>query len=297
MTDLKDIIHSKRPTLSSSSVTTYNSILTNLYKKVFGDMKIDIQKFSETGRILSFLKDLPPNRRKTILSSLVVICPECKEYREVMMADIKKYNEEIAKQEKTPTQRENWVDAPEIKQVLGTLKKHAELLMKKDKHTDNDLQDIQKYILLCLLSGVYIPVRRSKDYCDFKTKAILPDKDNYLDKSQLVFNSYKTAKSYGEQRIQIPIQLKNILNKWIKISSNICDYLFFDKNKQPLTSVKLNQRLNKIFDGKKISVNALRHAYLTDKYGHTLKTNAELAEDMTEMGSSKNMATTYIKRD
>jgi len=294
MTDLKAYIKTKRPTLSESSIVTYNSILTNLYKRVFGDGNIDTSKFSDNAKILGFLKDLPPNRRKTILSGLVVICPDCKEYREVMMADIKKYNAEIDKQEKTPTQEANWVDAPEIKQVLATLKKHADLLMKKKSLTDNDLQEIQKYILLCLLSGQYIPVRRSKDYCDFKI-ANINDDFNYIDKSNLVFNSYKTAKAYGQQRIAIPIQLKNILQKWIKIATDYSDYLFFDRNKQPLTSVKLNQRLNKIFDGRKISVNALRHAYLTDKYGHTLKTNAELAADMEEMGSSTNMATTYIK--
>jgi integrase len=295
MTDLKAFIHSKRPSLSASSLTTYNSILTNLYKRVFGDGNIDTAKFSDTEKILKYLHDLPPNRRKTILSSLVVICPDHKEYREIMMADIKKYSNEIAKQEKTPTQRENWVDAAEIKDVLATYKKHADLLYKKKSFTQTDLQEIQKYVLLCLLSGVYIPVRRSKDFCDFKTANINREKDNFLEKSNLVFNSYKTAKAYGEQRIPIPIQLKNILTKWIKVSTEYCDYLFFDKNKQPLTSVKLNQRLNKIFDNKKISVNALRHAYLTDKYAHTLKTNLELAEDMEEMGSSLNMATTYIK--
>jgi integrase len=296
LTDLKAFIHSKRPSLSQSSVVTYNSILTNLFKHVFGEHEpLDPSKFHDKDKVLNHLKDLPPNRRKTILSSLVVVCPDVKEYREIMMADIKKYTEDIAKQEKTPTQRENWVDAPEIKQVLVTLKKHADLLYKKQSLSENDLQDIQKYILLCLLSGQYFPVRRSKDYCDFKIANIKPEKDNYIDKSTLVFNSYKTAKAYGEQRISIPIQMKNILNKWIKVASDYSDYLFFDKNKQPLTSVKLNQRLNKIFDGKKISVNALRHAYLTDKYGHTIHTNNELAEDMKEMGSSKAMATTYIK--
>jgi hypothetical protein len=42
----------------------------------------------------------------------------------------------------------------------------------------------------------------------------------------------------------------------------------------------LNQRLNAIFDGKKISVNALRHSYLTDKYGSTIETKKALAKDM-----------------
>ena len=64
----------------------------------------------------------------------------------------------------------------------------------------------------------------------------------------------------------------------------------FDKNFEPLTAVKLNQRLNKIFDGKKISVNALRHTFLTEKYG-------DIVEDMEDMGSSINMVTTYVKKD
>jgi hypothetical protein len=62
----------------------------------------------------------------------------------------------------------------------------------------------------------------------------------------------------------------------------------------PLSSVKITQRLNKIF-GKKASINALRHSYLTSKYGDMIKQNNSLAEDMKEMGSSINMATTYIK--
>ena len=45
-----------------------------------------------------------------------------------------------------------------------------------------------------------------------------------------------------------------------------------------------------MFDGKKISVNALRHTYLTDKYG-------DIGDDLEDMGSSINMATTYIKKE
>jgi hypothetical protein len=88
--------------------------------------------------------------------------------------------------------------------------------------------------------------------------------------------------------------LKAILNKWIKI--NPTEYLFFDSNMNPLSSVKITQRLNKIF-GKKSSVNALRHSYLTSKYGDMIKKNNALAEDMSAMGSSLNMVSTYVKND
>jgi len=57
----------------------------------------------------------------------------------------------------------------------------------------------------------------------------------------------------------------------------------------------LNQRLNRIFGGKKVGVNNFRHTYLTDKYAETSKKNKELSEDMSDMGSSQNMAINYIK--
>jgi hypothetical protein len=62
-----------------------------------------------------------------------------------------------------------------------------------------------------------------------------------------------------------------------------------------LSSVKLNQRLNKIFDNRKISVNGLRHSYLTDKYAKTSEENKKLEKDMSAMGSSKEMSQVYIK--
>jgi integrase len=146
-----------------------------------------------------------------------------------------------------------------------------------------------------LLGGVFIPPRRSKDLVDWKTKNIDKAKDNYLDKSSIHYNSYKTAKCYGEQVIPIPTALKNILAKWIRV--NPTDYLLFDTNMNPLTSVKLNQRLNKLFDGKKVGVNALRHTYLTDKYADTIAKNKAIENDMKEMGSSKSMLTTYVKEN
>ena len=108
MSDLKEYIKEKRPSLSSSSITTYNSILTNLYKKVFGieDSKLDFKKFEETDKILEHLKDLPANKRKTILSALVIITDD-KKYRDLMLNDIKDYNTEIGKQEKSQTQKDN----------------------------------------------------------------------------------------------------------------------------------------------------------------------------------------------
>jgi integrase len=156
-----------------------------------------------------------------------------------------------------------------------------------------DLQEIENYIIICLLGGIYIPPRRSKDYVDFKISNIDKDKDNYFDGNYFIFNSYKTAKTYGQQKVEVPKELKTILKKWIK--SNPSEYLLFDSQLNKLSNVKLNQRLVKIF-GKKAGVNQLRHTYLSEKYGDLIDTKSNLAKDMSDMGSSTSQETTYIKK-
>jgi len=293
MDELKKYVEGKRPSLSKSSVATYSSILNSLYGKVF-EGKVDPKKFDETAKVLKYLKDIPPNRRKTILSALVVITDE-KAYRDLMMEDVRDYNKEIHKQEKTETQKDNWVDTEQVRGVWESLKKDTDLLYKKSSLKPSDLQHIQNFVIMSLLGGVFIPPRRSKDYVDFKIKEADKEKDNFLEKSKMYFNSYKTAKTYGQQVVDVPKPLVSILKKWISV--NPTPYLLFDSNMNKLTSVKLNQRINKIFDEKKISVNALRHSFLTDKYAEQSKVDKALSKDMTAMGSSKAMADTYIKLD
>ena len=282
--DLKTKLKELRPNLSASSITTYNSILKNLHKRVF-DKELDLNDFNDTESILGYLKDIPANRRKTILSALTVLTG-MPEYREQMLGDIQTYTNEIAKQEKSETQKENWLETDVLMQKLEQLKKNAAVLYRKRALSAKDLQEIQNYILLVLYSGEFIAPRRSKDYVDFKIADIDKEKDNYLDKSNMIFNSYKTSSKYGQQRVQIPSKMRTILKKWISV--NPTPYLLFDSNQAPLTSVKLNQRLNSIF-GKKISVNALRHTFLTSKYG-------DVGSDLNDMGTSMNMMTTYIKK-
>jgi hypothetical protein len=294
MENIKEYISKKRPTLSKSSLTTYGSILKNLYKKVYGDEDYDLERFNSPAPALKYLEAIPPNRRKTILSALVIITDK-KQYRDLMLKDVRDYNADINKQEKNDKQEASWVEKDAVNQVVAELRRNAEAIMKKSNKTISDLQEIQNYIILCALGGSYISPRRSKDYVDFKIRNIDTNKDNYMEKNKFIFNSYKTAKTYGKQVVDIPVQLKNIIAKWIKV--NPTEYLFFDANMNKLSAVKLNQRLNKIFNGKKVGVNQLRHTYLTDKFADTIKKEKAIADTMEDMGSSKEMLKTYVKKE
>ena len=290
---LKNIILQKRPNLSKTSINTYTSTLSNLYKKIWPNQELDVNKFEDTEKVLDFLKDEPVNKRKSILSALVVLS-EKKEYRDQMLDDIKEYNIETAKQKKTETQKTHWVTNKEIKEKYDELKKNAMLKWKLKNISMNDKQDIQDYVILSLMSGILIPPRRLKDYVDFKIRNVDDKIDNYKSGSKLYFNSYKTAKTYGEQVIPIPPILVRLLLKWSTINES--DHLLIDSNNKPLSNVKLNQRLNKIFN-KKVSCNAFRHTYLSEKYGNLINQKNELKEDFKMMGSSIAQELVYIKED
>lgn len=293
MENIKAILKDKRPNLSDGSIKTYLSIIKSIHKKVFLSNDINLENFNKYDEILEYLKSTPANRRKTILSALVVLTDNTN-YRDQMLTDVGEYNEEMKKQEMTDTQRTNWISTDEINDVFRGLENDAKILYRKVNKTSSDIQQIQNYIIVVLCSGIFFPPRRALDWCEMRNKGdINKETDNYIDKGKFIFNKYKTSKTYGQQELLIPVQVKNILNRWVALNNT--DYLLHDTNGNPLNSVKLNQRINAIFGGKKVSVNNFRHTYLTDKYKQTSEETRKLQQDMADMGSSLSMATTYIK--
>jgi hypothetical protein len=287
--DIKALFKEKRPNLSDSSINTYCSTLSNLHKKIFGSKDIDIHNFGKVDEILHYLKDTPINTRRTNLSALFVIT-EDKKYRDKMMDDIETIKHETSNQEQSNKQKENTITQEELNKIYEKLKKRASLLYKSKDLNVDDLMEIQDYIILSLF--ILIPPRRVMDYTEFKIKNINRETDNYMDKNTFVFNQYKTAKTYGTQKVEIPKELKTLITKWIK--HNDTDYLLFNNQKNKLIGTTLTQRLNRIF-GRNISVNAIRHSYLSDKYQSSIQQNKNISEDMTQMGSSISQQKTYIQ--
>lgn len=291
MSDIKELFRQKRPELSEGSLRTYASSISNLSKSS------GIEDLNNDKAVLKYLLENKSEvGRKPVLSALIVLFNN-DAYRQQMLIDAKSIKKEVMKQEMSEATEENWVSQVEIASTLKQLKKTADTIYKAKTFSSEDLQQLQQYIILCLLGSQYIVPRRAKDYTDFKVKNINKETDNYIEKNELVFNSFKTAK-FGQQRVELPKDLKSILTKWIKI--NPTDYLLFDINFNQLNSTQLNQRLNKIFGSTKSKgVNMMRHSFLTEKYGDGLseakQKKKDLENDLKAMGSSISEAPFYIE--
>lgn len=289
MVDLKDVILKTRPELSSSSVKTYASLLTNLYKyitKRVGDPQEIVELFeTEPQRVLDFLLDAYPFKtRKTKLASILAVCqnPESRAmYSKEMLRNIESYNDEMNQQEKTDKETKQWKTQAEISQIYSNLKKN----IKWSKNHKNQLQD---YVIASLY--VLIPPRRLLDYISFKIKNISTEKDNFLEKNNFVFNQFKTAKTYNQQKVAIPSSLKTIIQKWIRLNPEQ-EYLLVDGKGKALTAPALNRILNRIFGA---SVNMLRHSFVTEKVQMPKLT--ELDNIAEQMGTSNNTMIKVYKK-
>jgi hypothetical protein len=296
---VEELIKKNRPHLSTTSVRTYCSLIKNLAKKLDINLnnKHDIK--THLSKILEDMHNLNPRQRKTTLSALVVLMSDGTEdndainkIRSMMMKDIQTTKNEDREQKMTEKQKESWLDWSAIMKTYSEVEKSVAHLWKKDNLSKKEFLQLQDYVLLSCL--VLIPPRRSLDYCAFKLRDINKAEDNYMDKKTFVFNKYKTASVYKKQVVDIPPKLKKIITDWSK--KNTKPWLLLDTTlEQPLTPSKLTNRLYNLFD-KKVSVNQLRHSYVSDVVLKDMPALEQLDKTAKEMGNSTETQITQYKK-
>lgn len=292
----------KEKNLSDSSIKLY---LRNLKK--LNDNK-DFTNFNflkKTSNILKKIEVLKDNTQRQYLISIVSCLkaigdePLYKKYYKLMMNIYNKIKDKPT-DEMTAVQKENWIDWDDVIKVHKDLK--DKLNLNKTKLTEEQYYNLLDYVILSLY--VLIPPRRNLDW---QLMAITLNSDindkkyNYLDvaKKQFIFNVFKTSKKEGSLIVDIPDDLMNILNTFIKYhplkkelkTQNIP--LLVDFNGHPINKVNsITRILNKIF-GRKIGASMLRHSYLSFKYGNLAK---EQEKDAKLMSHSVSMQKDYIKK-
>lgn len=279
---LEEKLIENRPNLKASSIKTYISCLSNLVKKMDGELTIEF--FNNPEPILKYLEDKTPAQRKTTLSSLFILTKH-QDYQKPMLEDIKTVNDDYKEQKKNIKETENWVSQEELQKIFDEHHNNAMNILKKKVWNAFDISELQKFFILVFLGGFYFPPRRSQDYTELKIKNFEKNTDNYISKGFMYFNVYKTFKTYGEQKVEIPSHIDKMIKKYIKHIENVNEYFFFNpKTNNKFTSPNITIMINSIFE-KKVSTNLLRHMYLSEKY-KDLPHIKDMEATSTQMGHS-----------
>ena len=190
----------------------------------------------------------------------------------------------------------------------AVLEKYNALKTKVMETTDFSKDTAFNDLLKLLVTSLYVlqPPRRNGDYLEMKVVPTysedLPTTVNYLDtkKGEFIFNKYKTSKKYGEFRKAIEPELRAIVSLYLKHHPNLWEgrkqkkepvpFLVY-RDGEPLHQLNSITRLINSVLGKGVGSSALRHIYITEKYG---KIEEEQAKDAEAMAHSVGQQKDYI---
>jgi len=273
---MEAVLKANRPELKESSIKNYVSNLKSLYRNVFGNDKYTLENFNETEPILDFVRQKPVASQHSSLSYLFVLTGNPVYQQEMKRVKVL-VNEQVNARE--PADEAHTTSAEEIQAVFKQLKKRSAQIYKKKEFNKETLLELQNTILVALMGNLYIPPRRSLDY----EEMLLHGKDdskNYIDGNELVFNVYKTAKHYGQQRVKMPAPLKKLIDDYRKVSPY--EYLFTGAFGKPLHSI--TPRLTELF-GRPVGVNSMRRNS-TQQFNDFADQHPKVKAHMIGMGSS-----------
>jgi len=298
--------------ISESSANQYLQTLHSLHNKTPFNNLAWLKNYDT---IHSSLEKFAPATQRNYITAIVSTLSLFKDkatYKKTYKYWYDKMMESKDKSDKEPNtksekQDENWITWEQVQEIKKAMAKSISENVSGRHITPSAYDTLLRFIVLSLYTDV--APRRNQDYMDMyvvkKWDAEMPKDKNYLDLAtkQFIFNKYKTAKTYGEQKEPIPDTDEKPLLKAIELflkyhplnKPKVKEFkLLVAHDGSPLNSVNaITRMLNKVF-GKKVGSSMLRHIYLSGKYGNELE---EMKKDAEAMGHSVNQQKEYILKE
>jgi len=262
----------------------------------------ELDKFFQNWiNILDFIKLNFKKPYQTNLLSCLIVSMEAHMHEEeekpiikTGLASIREYQMEIKKEldltkyaeKKSETEEINWVPYADLQAVIKTTNKRVNKILKIGRPIT--LKE-GKDIMLWIVANLYVGSKENPPLrLDYNNMIVLNEKDylennmsegqNYLviissRTKYFVLGEYKTFKKYGKKSIKLSPVLNKVINRWEQIKGNMIDnvkihnnYLLFNNKAEPLSESLMSTYIADAFKstGKHITVNLLRHIFITD---------------------------------
>ena len=305
--------------IKENSLRAYTISINKIHYALFKNHTLDKDKpldfLKKTQDVLDTIKDLKLNTKKNYISAIIVGLSSMGDYddeliiyREKLEKLNKEYKDIIEKNEKDDNQKENWVSLFALKQVMNSYKRD---LLDREVFKKKELTKTQTDILqMWVVANLYLHDSNPPIRLDYGNMKMINNTDfNNLSETELDNNNYlivksrttksfhfaqeKTKRTYGIKTIRVGKVLNSVLNIWLKF--NKTSYLLIDSRNQAMTSNKLSKYITKVFQptGKKITINTIRHIYISEKHPVSVNENKKKTADL--MGHSVNTQEAYSK--
>ena len=319
MDTLRRAIDEKR-NIKPNSLNAYVISISKLHKATEGDGEFkNLDFLKDTKEIKEFLSSQKLSTQKNYLASIIVSLDAMntkgkyddliKEYREILDDTHNKYVEDYENGEKSESQKKNWASMKELKKVMAMYLRDIKEreLFSKEELNKKQMALMQKWVIANLFLNEENPPTR----LDYSPMEIISkgeydklDEEERKENNYLVvlsrnnkffsFNEYKTSGKYGENQVKVGKKLNSVLNIWLKY--NKTDSLLLNSQGKPMSANGLGKEIKKVFEptGKNISVNMLRHIFISEKYPK--EKLDEKSQDAKKMGHSVDMQEKYSKK-
>ena len=294
--------------IRESSCNTYLSALKKIYADTGADGKIkDWEWLSDYSKVIKAIErqEKLTSKKNKLTAVIVSLSVQKKKHEKVMekyQDALKKWNEqymdELQRQRKTKTQKENWLSYEELIKTSNALMEKVKAFKKEETLSKKQFDTLQQLVVL----RTYLEFPLRNDYADMPVirkidyNKLSDDekKNNYLligadGKKAFVLTQYKNSKFLGEKKFDIPKPLNTIINLWLKHNKSGWFLVSIRNTDKPMSPNLLTKYLNKIFKsrGKKISSSMLRHIVIS----HQLEGEPTIAEKQQR---EKEIEDTYL---
>lgn len=217
------------------------------------------------------------------------------EYKRLYLTIRKALTEQANTHKKSEKEKAYWMSWEDV------IEKREELASEITE--DESHKTMLDHVVLSLYT--YIPPRRNEYVYMWVVDSMEDATDNtrnyfVMNEDKFVFNQYKTKRYLGQQTVDIPDELSVILQNWLETKHPTYEKgtsvrLLVKEDGKPIPEANgITRILNGIFKPKKISSTALRHIYVSDKYGPVIE---EKKKDADTMAHSTSQQSNYIKID
>ena len=315
---LETAIDSKR-NIKANSLVAYLTSIKKLHGGIVGGEFEDLDFLDDTDKVLEWLSNKALSTQKNYIAAIIVSLDAMngdhendeliETYRGIFDKIQERFIEDYDSGEKSKRQEKNWVSMIELKKAMARVKLEVtdRGILKKTILNNKELMLLQRYVITNLYLTPENPPTRL-DYAPMEVisaanhKSLDPDEEeqqNYLvvtsrNVKHFHFNEYKTSATYGENIIKVGKKLNSVLNIWLKF--NTTDSLLLNTRGGPLSPNGLGKQIKLAFisTGKDVSVNILRHVFLSEKYPREEEDEREA--DAKMMGHSVAQQKDYSKR-